>query len=1678
MKTQVTREGLVQQTSGHVSRADRWIGRTIAVLAAVGLIPSAAAAQAACARTITADVVALDQVVFYNRLGTYDPAGMMFALRRDVIPLQPGTEIGPGNVQLRLDKRPRPMVLRMNAGDCLQITFQNLLATTPRDNQQPATRSASVRAVGMQLVNGIASDGSNVAYNQSSVVPPGGTATYTLYGEKEGTYFMYSAGATTGGEGDGGSITRGLFGAINVEPAGSEWYRNQVTAADMDLATVKDANGYPKKTPSGHPVINYNEVYPAGHARAGRPIFKILQGNEIVHTDLDAIITGPNMGSWAPGTFRPIAASPMREKPFREFTVIFHDENGTVQAFKEFEDPLLANTLHAGRDNFAINYGSGGVGATVLANRKGLGPAANCTECKFEEFFLSSWAIGDPAMIVDVPANATEAHPAPEPLDLEPATEEPHVEDPAAEPHLEEPTHPEGTKASRVLYPDDPSGVHHSYIGDRVKIRNLHAGPAEHHVFHLHAHQWLRSPEQDNSNYMDSQGIGPGAGFTYEITWGGSGNRNKTVGDAIFHCHFYPHFAQGMWELWRNHDVFEAGTQLDEAGIPVPGSRALPDGEIAAGTPIPAIVPIPGQALAPMPVMDGSGNPGYPFFIPGKAGHRPPRPPLDVALDGEDNPIHGGLPRHVVESGTATFPELNRFDFHKDNVTMNAVELPEDGTDTEKKAMEFHATREHPTWRVDPNTFTWYEDKFITNGLLPIAGAPFADPCINDKGQATASAANPRTYKVAGFQMDVKYNKSAWHFPQHRMYALWQDVEPTMKGYKAPEPMFFRTNSGDCINFHLVNLIPKRYEMDDFQVTTPTDVIGQHIHLVKFDVTSSDGSANGWNYEDGSMSPGEVVERIQAINAVGGLKTAGGTQKTLAPQAHPFFGAGLNGEWMGAMETIQRWYADETLNGAGQDRTLRTIFTHDHMGPSTHQQAGLYAGLVTEPKGSTWRDSETGTYFGTRDDGGPTSWRADILTKDPATGQDNSFREFLLEYQDFALAYKKEAQGLGAHPQHAISPAGKFRVDDPLVMYETPFEKGQCENGEAPPCPEIVSADDPGTMTVNYRNEPLAMRVRDPNTNTQASGDAGDLSLAFSSNIYRADPDYNKQPDFYPPLTGGVQPKDPYTPLLRAYEGDKVQVRILVGAHEEGHQFSIHGVKWLAEPGVMTSGYRNSQFAGISEHFEAEFALPPLPGNYTAQFADYKYQVGSSSDDLWNGIWGIMRSYRSSQTDLLKLPNNNGYNGSYSTYANASNFSGVCPVGAPTKTFDVSLIAARTALPGGQLFYNPRTENNGPLGDSTAVIFVRSGDLDAYGKLKAGLMAEPLIIRANAGDCVNVTLRNKLPPGVFDRLGFSALPPIVNKFNMNQLTVSNKIGMHSQLLAADVTKSDGANVGFNAQQGLNQLASPGGYVTYKWYAGDLAVKNGTITATPVEFGASNLIPSDQIKQSSKGAVGALIIEPKGAYIRENLSGSKASANIVMPDGTVFKDFVLIYQDDINLRYKDGTMVPPADGTEDPEDSGHKGFNFRSEPLWRRMGHSPAMPLDQTRKLDFTNVLRNDFIPDGGDPLTPVFLASAGEKVRFRILQPGGHQRNHVFQVHGHTWQEFPYALNSYGQLVIGDNPTSQLIGSQFGIGPSSHFDIVLQNGAGGKFKTLGDYLYRDQQSFMFNGGLWGLLRVR
>ena len=1848
----------------------------------VGSPDGADAAPTSCTRHVFADVVALDQPFSYNRLGAANPDGMIYALRRDVVvkntfgavaagtpltALDDGTvSLLAGDVMLRADKRPRPLTLRANVGDCLHVHFTNLLSTFAAGGQ-PADRRVGIHASGVQLVDSIASDGSNVGRNASSLVGPGASTDYTWFTQFENTFLLSNLGNTAGGEGSGGTIGYGMFGALNVEPSGwatgagwgAEWYRSQLTRVEMDMAAsawVRSGAGW-VATPGNEPVwnpaavdpatgaatgywavryagddatqqplVNYDAVYPTtplvgaatnpflANGKAGLPILGMLapcQSDrcratgavaELVHADLNTVVTGPGRGDFPAGYYPANDNYGLqdRDEPFREFTVIFHDEVNAVQAFPQFfADPTLLHALVGVKDGFAINYGTGGIGAEILANRLGVGPSANCADCKYEEFFLTAWAVGDPAEVVDVPATLAVTGTAANP-----------IVDPSV-------------RATKVLYPDDPSNVHHSYISDHVKFRNLHAGPKEHHIFHLHSHQWQFNPGDPNSNYLDSQGIGPGQGFTYEIAFGGSGNRNKTPGDAIFHCHFYPHFAQGMWELWRSHDSFERGTAMDANGRPVAGSRALPDGEITAGTPIPAVVPIPSRTappagtratvkpLAPMPNaattvvpfdVNGDGapdssqtdvdgnrvadvaegfvgvpvvNPGYPFFVPGEAGHRPPTPPLDIADD-------GGLQRHVItggqQPGVTHEQHQTPVDFGKELLDVGYAPIPETGTPAERAAMAFHATEWHDSYLSDGTPVNAAAPKlapngrpvkgFESNGLPPTPGAPYAEPCRTDpvaaNGYKVAAVATNRTYKAAAVQLDVTMNKVGWHFPQQRVLSLWGDVAATLTGTRAPEPLVMRLDEGDCANYFHTNLVPNVYQLDDYQVRTPTDVIGQHIHLVKFDVTASDGSGNGWNYEDGTFSPDEVRERINAIRVHDGC--APGVGPTVAcpvARAHPYFGAtGPNGQnWLGARTTIQRWYADTVLRNSW-DKGLGSVFTHDHFGPSTHQQIGLYATVLVEPNASQWRDPETGTYMGSRvltagapyggtPDGGPTSWRADIRWPDGDARNTNAHREFFLEYTDFQHAY--EAGGGALTTCDAKDGTGRTipcyadfgRAIAPSVRGAAAAERRQdlaftpsvCRDGSARPCPEAISADDPGTFTVNYRNEPAALRVfngKQGPTAGQTAGLAGDLAHAFQSRTDRAIPELNTRQGKLPyaSASANLDPGDPATPLLRVFQGDKVRIRVQAGGQEEEHRFTIHGLKWRSEPLSPNSGWRNAVFTGISEYAVLDTPIVPelgKPGN-PAQL-DYLYTMGAETDDLWNGDWGLLRAYADGKArNLTSLPNNPFQGGRLTN--NFKQWTETCPPDAPVTTFNITAVRAADVLGPQGLVYNSRAtsvvdlntgaeQGRGPLIDPTALMYVRNEDL-VYDNarrpvgLKPGTPVEPLVLRARAGDCIRTFLTNALPKAVPDLPGFDALPPIVTKdrnavdengiagevsFNNNDLAPSSFVSLHPQLLSYNIRTSDGFAAGGADDK---QYVPPGAQKRYTWYAGDLQARTNadgtlTIVPTPVEFGVVNLMPADRIKGPNKGLVGALVIEPQSSTWKEDPTG-RVSATVVKSDGTRFREFVAVLQDDVNLHFsscRTGPLdllvpvmqcavpsAPSEDGgiAEDGQDSGQRAVNYGTEPVWYRLGIAPSSPLTRVRddgdmSRAFANELAGADDPATAavenDPQSAVFTASPkgpGE-MRLRVVQPGGHTRGHVLGVDGHVWQREPYTNDS---STIGLSPTSWWQAAQEGIGPAQHVDLVMT--AGGRYRVTGDYLFRDIAGFGSYQGMWGIIR--
>ena len=1462
--------------------------KTVSLMLFLGTTTSSEA-QTATKDTVYVNMAAINQPFMYNRLGAAQPTGMIFALVRDLDTAIPESIPNAllGKVRLRKNKRPRPIVLRANVGDVLKIKFTNLLAPYdslapvnayntnkpgtisqsvaaansnpnlgPTASVYPKTRHAGVHILGTEMAESINDDGSYAGFNSSSLVGPGKTITYTLNVPKEGVYMLYSTGATVANGGQkGGQLSNGLFGTLNVQPKGAEWYRSQVSEADLDQTIThyqKMGSTAPLAKSEVPNIYNTNNIFPVIDYDAvkadGTPILKMYREyprrpnyKELIYTDLTAIITGPNRGNFtgeSPSFFK-VPASPDRRRPYREFAIDYHESPWTVQAFPvsyisdiNKSQINLTGTLATGNDNFSINYGSGAIGAEIYANRIGVGPMADCDDCAYEEFFLSSWSVGDPAMVVDVPANASSPSTVNETLQNQFLRQQGSSDAANLAPQL-------GFKAKKAIYPDDPSNVYHSYMNDHVKFRITHTGAGLTHVHHQHAHQWLHSPNSDEGHYLDSQTINPGSSYTLEMVYDGSGNLNKTVGDQIFHCHFYPHFAAGMWALWRVHDVLELGTKTDSrTGIAATNSRALPDGEIANGTPIPGLVPIPKRAMAPVPskihieegqivVDDDSRNPGFPFFIPGLSGSRAPHPPMDFAVgdiyddNGEiikrNQPLDGGLPRNVVYKAKVPFENHTQYDWTKIVDSIQVIELPNDGTAIEKVAMAAHAIRKHKTLTPEglvPRNSKGVREYFLLNGLPPVPGAPYADPAVNLEGN---SVGTKRTYKAANIQLDVVLNKKGWHYPQQRIISLWGDVNANIEGIKPPEPFYFRAQSKEYVEYWHTNLVPEYYELDDFQVRTPTDIIGQHIHLVKFDVTSSDGAANGFNYEDGTLAPDLVRERINAINdggkrytykytngkSIADVSNYAVNNNLLKPHApNPVWGDAPEGQnWTGAQTTIQRWYSDPLLNNRGEDRTLRTVFTHDHFGPSTHQQIGLYAGLLIEPENSTWYDPTTGDQLSkanngatrsvtvdgvsrTVSDGGPTSWQANIVLNDDI---EESYREFMLEFQDTQQAYLPGSKSkLDPYPEfpenftgtdsiNFVTAANNYRgwMDPDNAIHNNGY-------------PELISFGFRGTYSMNYRNEPLPLRASQDNSGTysQASGAAGNLSNVFSSTVNRADDAFNTQPiggsnipgnDTFTfpinPLGPDMQPTDPYTPLFRAYENDKIQIRTLVGAHVTSHFFNVHGVNWLFEPSFENSGLRSTQNMSLSEHFEMNFRFPVTKS--TSPSTDYLYQASADAAGLQAGLWGMMRAYNTKQPNLLPLPNNDV---DKNPIANLPKNCG-CPTGpdVPKRTFYVTAFSIDQL--GGNLIYNEKHRNK----EDDAIVFIGSENKLSETEMKKLWKGEPLVLRANAGDCITVHLTNAITknfatnPGTYNYQSANGNGVTVN------LAASSDIGLHAEL---------------------------------------------------------------------------------------------------------------------------------------------------------------------------------------------------------------------------------------------------------------------------------------------------------
>ena len=505
-----------------------------------------------------------------------DPEGMVFVLQRDQAAVENwyapiiGTAADgyAGDPAAGRRLRPRPLVLRANAGECIQVTLTNELDPAQMAPLLPQVDPhVSMHAFGVSYAPNTG-DGSSVGHNADTTVGVGESITYFWRApSSEGLYLFRDMGMPAGANADGGGAEHGLYGGLAVQPAGSRWF-DPVSGAELSSAT---------------PANQYLGV-------AG-------QSGELY---IDAAI------ALADG------------RRYRETVQISQDVIPVVPPA-----PVGGVVVEA-PERFSFNYGS-----ESEYKRLDFKPEW-CADCVGEETGLSSWTFGDPATVklasgsgpwLPVQPDYAGADPLARPGGLAAV----NVEDCG----LMLTNAPGETRVTSCF----TANVARAYQGDPIKIRFGHAGVFETHVFHLHAHTWAAEPDdngpagsippkptpsnQPRATTIDSQTYSPWAAFTADLNYGG-GARIGTVGDSIFHCHLYPHFAAGFWSLLRVHDAHEDGTNATPDGHLVTSWVALEDiGTGPGGVPVAATVP-------PAKNDPSFDFPGYPRFIPGQFGWRAP----------------------------------------------------------------------------------------------------------------------------------------------------------------------------------------------------------------------------------------------------------------------------------------------------------------------------------------------------------------------------------------------------------------------------------------------------------------------------------------------------------------------------------------------------------------------------------------------------------------------------------------------------------------------------------------------------------------------------------------------------------------------------------------------------------------------------------------------------------------------------------------------------------------------------------------------------------------------------------------------------------------------------------------------------------------------------------------------
>ena len=326
---------------------------------------------------------------------------------------------------------------------------------------------------------------------------------------------------------------------------------------------------------------------------------------------------------------------------------------------------------------------------------------------------------------------------------------------------------------------------------------------------------------------------------------------------------------------------------------------------------------------------------------------------------------------------------------------------------------------------------------------------------------------------------------------------------------------------------------------------------------------------------------------------------------------------------------------------------------------------------------------------------------------------------------------------------------------------------------------------------------------------------------------------------------------------------------------------------------------------------------------------------------------------------------------------------GKCPAGVPVKKYDVSMINVEITLNRWLDFYPgymyALTQDLDKVRSEEAKNKA-SRDKDGFdtGAVSTGLqgdMIQPLVLRANQGDCVKMTLRNQME-GEDGSLFISASSMIVSATGKPALTTNPE-----------------------------SIVAPGKAQEFEWYI-----------HPQMQEGVRQFHSYSHDRELTVlGLFGAFIVEPKGSsYVDALGTGpdkqvtSGWQVNIDNGSGPDFREFVLFYHEIGDEAFrplnKKGDFLPQRDPLTDAYRPGGRAINYRSEPFGIDQMHL------QHEYFGFEDESMAYSAYTFGDTPNTIARGYLGDPVKWRLVH-GGSEVFHSHHPHSGTirWQRSPRA---------------------------------------------------------------------